>query len=118
MVVIDSDQHLFEARSLWRDHVEPAQRDDALRIEDDALGHAWLRWRDVTLGAADVQVPGETDAIGERRRRERSGAAPLERYDESLPREMMLVGFDGTVGLSWRLEDTGFHRRPAGTPSR
>ena len=36
--------------------------------------------------------------------------------DDSLPREMMLVGFDGTVGLSWRLEDTGFHRRPASTP--
>jgi len=86
MVVIDSDQHLFEARSLWRDHVEPAQRDDALRIEDDALGHAWLRWRDVTLGAADVQVPGETDAIGERRRAEREGRPPAARYDDALPR--------------------------------
>jgi predicted TIM-barrel fold metal-dependent hydrolase len=87
MVVIDSDQHLFERRDLWRDHIDPAHRDDALRIEDDALGHAWLRWRDLTLGAADVQVPGETDAIGERRRREREGLPPAVRYDDALPDE-------------------------------
>jgi hypothetical protein len=39
------------------------------------------------LSVADVQMPGETDAIGERRRRERSGAPPLARYDEILPRD-------------------------------
>ena len=44
-------------------------------------------WRDHVLSVADVQTPGETDAIGERRRRERSGAPPLARYDESLPRD-------------------------------
>ena len=44
-------------------------------------------WRDQVLAVADVQTPGETDAIGERRRREREGLAPLARYDEVLPRD-------------------------------
>jgi hypothetical protein len=69
---------------------------------------------------ADVQSI-ETDLAAQRRelRRVESELRGLGwTLDDSLPREMMLVGFDGTVGLSWRLEDTGFYRRPAGTPSR
>ena len=38
--VIDSDQHLFESRSLWADHIDPARRDDALAIVDDELGYS------------------------------------------------------------------------------
>jgi predicted TIM-barrel fold metal-dependent hydrolase len=85
--VIDSDQHLFEPRGLWADHVEPALRDEAIRFEDDALGHVRLVWRERVLGVADVSLPGETAAIGERRRREREGLPPLVRYDEALPRD-------------------------------
>ena len=85
--VIDSDQHLFEYRGLWQEHIDPARRGDAIRFVDDALGHARVMWRDRVLSVADVQVPGETDAIGERRRRERSGEPPLARYDEILPRD-------------------------------
>ena len=75
--VIDSDQHLFEYRGMWREHIDPALRDDALELTDDARGNTWLTWRDRVLGVADVQDPGETDAIGERRRRERAGLPPL-----------------------------------------
>ena len=85
--VIDSDQHLFEYRGLWQEHIDPARRDDAIRFVDDPLGHVRVQWRDRVLSVADVQIPGETDAIGERRRRERSGAPPLARYDEILPRD-------------------------------
>jgi len=85
--VIDSDQHLFEYRGLWEEHIDPARRDDAIRFVDDALGHVRVLWRDRVLSVADVQMPGETDAIGERRRRERLGAPPLARYDEILPRD-------------------------------
>jgi predicted TIM-barrel fold metal-dependent hydrolase len=46
-----------------------------------------VRWRDIHLVSADVQLPGETDAIGERRRRERAGLPPERRYDETLPRD-------------------------------
>jgi predicted TIM-barrel fold metal-dependent hydrolase len=84
---IDSDQHLYEYRGLWSEHIDPAFRDDAIRFEDDALGHARVVWRDRVLAVADVQVPGETDAIGERRRREREKLPPLVRYDEALPRD-------------------------------
>lgn len=85
--IIDSDQHLFEYRGLWEEHADPALRHEAIRFEDDALGHVTLRWRDQVLGVADVSLPGETDAIGERRRREREGLPPEARYDEILPRD-------------------------------
>jgi hypothetical protein len=85
--IIDSDQHLYEYRGLWEEHIDPALRADAIRFVDDALGHVRVMWRDRPLTVADVQLPGETDAIGERRRRERSGLPPLVRYDEALPRD-------------------------------
>jgi hypothetical protein len=85
--VIDSDQHLYEYRGLWEEHIEPNQRDDAIRFVDDSLGHVKVVWRDTVLAVADVQLPGETDAIGERRRRERAGERPLALYDEILPRD-------------------------------
>ena len=85
--VIDSDQHLFEYRGLWEEHVDPALRSEALRFVDDPLGHVHVVWRDQVLLVADVQLPGETDAIGERRRREREGLPPAARYDEILPRD-------------------------------
>ena len=40
--IIDCDQHLYESRTLWRDHFDPALRDEALRIEDDELGYPWI----------------------------------------------------------------------------
>ncbi len=83
--LIDSDQHLYEYRGLWGEHIDPGLRGDAIRFVDDALGHVRVVWRDRVLAVADVQLPGETDAIGERRRREREGVPPLVRYDEALP---------------------------------
>ena len=43
--VVDSDQHLYETRTMWLDHIDPDRRDDALRIVDDELGYPWLTWR-------------------------------------------------------------------------
>jgi hypothetical protein len=43
--VVDSDQHLYEPRSLWADHVDPGQRAEALALADDELGYTWLTWR-------------------------------------------------------------------------
>jgi predicted TIM-barrel fold metal-dependent hydrolase len=114
--VIDSDQHLFEYRGLWEEHIEPARRADAIRFTDDAAGHVRVMWRDHVLSVADVQMPGETDAIGERRRRERANLPPLARYDDILPRDywdpaarrdkLALLGVDEAVcfpnyGLAW-----------------
>lgn len=114
--VIDSDQHLFEPRDLWARYIDPSAREDALALVDDELGYPWLTWRDRRLGLADVQWPGETDAIGERRERARRGLPPLQRYDEALPRDywdpdarlarLDAIGVDEAVlfpnyGLAW-----------------
>ncbi len=86
-MIIDSDQHLYETRTTWIDHIDPARRDDALRIEDDELGYPWVTWRGRKLQPVDVQFPGRTSELGERRERIRAGLPPLSRYDDDLPRE-------------------------------
>ena len=116
MVMIDSDQHLVEPRQLWRDHIDPAHRDGALAIVDDDVGNAWVAWRGTRLGVAEVQTPGETDAIGERHARARRGEPPAVRYDDALPpdhwdpshrvRRLDAMGIDRAVlfpnyGLLW-----------------
>jgi predicted TIM-barrel fold metal-dependent hydrolase len=83
--VIDSDQHLYETRTMWRDHIDPARRDDALAIVDDGLGYPWLMWRDRKLSPVDVQLPGKTSELGEWRERIRAGLPPATRYDDELP---------------------------------
>jgi hypothetical protein len=114
--VIDCDEHLYESRTLWADHIDPAFREEALRIEDDELGYAWLRWRDHPLDIADVQHPGDTTVLGEHRRRRREGAPAPYNYDEALPadywepsarvRRLDELGLGGAVlfpnfGLLW-----------------
>ena len=85
--VLDCDQHLYESRTLWRDHIDPAFADEALAIVDDERGQPWVTWRGRRLQPADVQRPGQTAEIGEARERMRAGLAPVERYDEVLPRD-------------------------------
>jgi hypothetical protein len=90
--IIDSDQHLYEPRGLWHDHADPGERDDAIRIEDDDLGYAWVMWRDERLGIADVQSPGETVELGERRNRRERGERAEYSYDEVLPDDFWQAG--------------------------
>ena len=85
--VIDSDQHLYESRNLWSEHVDPGSRDDALAIVDDEFAYPWLMWRGRRLQLADVQHPGDTAGLGRRRERRRAGEAPEYRYDDALPRD-------------------------------
>src|SRR5262249_62291912 len=84
-MIIDSDQHLYESRTLWLDHIDPAMRGEALRIEDDAVGTPWLRWRGERVGLVEVQKPGRTAEIGAEHRRGRQGVPPLGGYDAGLP---------------------------------
>lgn len=86
-VIIDCDQHLVEGRELWRDHIDPAALDDALRLEDDELGYTWLCWRDRRLDLADVHRPGDTASMGALRQRQRAGLPAEGRYDDLLPRD-------------------------------
>jgi predicted TIM-barrel fold metal-dependent hydrolase len=85
--VVDVDQHLFETRTAWRDHIDPAYRGDALAIEDDELGYAWLTWRGERLYLAEVQFPGRAKPIGEMRQQLAKGLPAQHRYDEVLPPE-------------------------------
>ena len=75
--VIDADTHLFESRSLWAEHLPPARRDLAVRIEDDDLGYAWLTTPDGgRIHLAEVHTPGDIATMGERRLRQRAGLPP------------------------------------------
>ncbi len=85
MTIIDCDQHLYESRTMWRDHIEPAHRDAALEIVDDQLGYAWLTWQGRRLHLADVQVPRATERLGAHRMRQREGKPADYSYDEALP---------------------------------
>jgi predicted TIM-barrel fold metal-dependent hydrolase len=103
VAVIDCDQHLYEARTMWADHIDPGARDDALAIVDDELGYPWLQWRGRRLQLADVQRPGDTEALGRWRRRRRAGEPPEYRYDEVLPDDYWdpaaRLGRIGAMGL-------------------
>jgi hypothetical protein len=119
VAIVDSDQHLYETRTLWQDHIDPRHRDDALAIVDDEQGYPWVTWRGRRLQLADVQVPGDTVSIGARRERQRAGHAPEYDYDDALPRDywdpaaraerIVAMGLDAAVvfpnyGLLWERE--------------
>jgi predicted TIM-barrel fold metal-dependent hydrolase len=115
-IIIDSDQHLYESRTLWADQIDPACRDEALAIVDDELGYPWLTWRGQRLDVADVQFPGDTAVLGRHRQRQREQLPPEYRYDEALPvhywdpsaraKHLDVMGLDEAVvfpnfGLLW-----------------
>jgi predicted TIM-barrel fold metal-dependent hydrolase len=114
--IIDCDQHLYEPRTMWRDHIDPRFREDALAIEDDELGYTWLTWRGRKLYLAEVQRPAQAKEIGELRLRVQGGEPAEASYDELLPEEYWSAkarvgrldewGLDATVvlpnfGLVW-----------------
>ena len=82
MRIIDADSHLYEPRTLWGDHTERGRRDRTLRIEDDALGYAWLSFEGRRIEALGVHGPGDVAQSGRFRERLRRGLAPERRYDE------------------------------------
>jgi hypothetical protein len=113
---LDSDQHLFESRSLWHDHADPGDRDAALEILDDDAGNAWVTWQGTKITLAHVTHPGDPDDVGRQQARAREGLAPEVRYDDALPRDywdptarlatLDRLGFDASIlfpnyGLAW-----------------
>lgn len=83
--VIDSDQHLYEPRTMWLDHIDAKHRDEALSLVDDELGYTWVTWRGRRLELADVHQPGNVDWPGQHRARRRQGEPAAYRYDDLLP---------------------------------
>ena len=83
--VIDSDQHLYEPRGMWAEHIDPSWRDDALELVDDERGFTWVTWRGERLELADVHLPGNVKSNGDHRRDLRAGRVSSYVYDEALP---------------------------------
>ena len=100
-VIIDSDQHLYESRTLWAQHIDPAFSDEALAIVDDELGYPWLTWRGQRLDMADVQFPGDTAVLGRYRQRCRDHLPPEYRYDEELPAHYWDPSSRADISTSW-----------------
>ncbi|HEV3124669.1 MAG TPA: hypothetical protein VG266_08840 [Candidatus Dormibacteraeota bacterium] len=90
--IIDADMHLYEGRTMWLDHTPRAQQDKALRINDDALGHAWLCLGERRVHLAEVHHTADVARMGEYRRRVRDGLPALIGYDDALPREFVDAG--------------------------
>ena len=82
---IDVDEHLFETRTAWADHIDPAFRADALAIVDDERGWPWLTWRGEQLTTVDVQIPRRPEEIAESHRRMNRGETAPASYEELLP---------------------------------
>ena len=84
--VIDADSHLYETRTLWRDHTEAGRRDQALSIIDDDLGYPWLLLGDQRIEVLGIHRPGDTSQSGAFRDRLRRGVVADTRYDD-MPRD-------------------------------
>ena len=90
--IIDVDQHLFESRTTWSEHIDPANRADALFIADDEAGWPWLTWRGERLTPLEVPIPERSSLIGaDRLRRVRGERAPAS-FDELVPDSYRLAG--------------------------
>lgn len=114
--IIDVDQHLFETRTTWADHIDPEHRADALSITDDENGWPWINWRGERLCPVEVQHPGHPEEVGDNRLRMGRGEPAPASYEEMLPEsyaspaarlaELDRFGLDATVlfpnfGLMW-----------------
>jgi len=89
---IDVDQHLFEARTTWFDHIDPTHRSDALSIADDEAGWPWLTWRGTRLTPLEVPIPERSSLIGDDRLRRLRGERAPASFDELVPDSYRLAG--------------------------
>src|SRR4030081_2985574 len=106
VAVIDADQHLFEPRTMWADHADPADRDLALGIVDDEAGNAWVRWRDQRIGLAHVTVPGLPDDVGDQQQGGGAGGPPRTPHRRAPP-----PAFGGAGGAARPPRPAGARRR-------
>jgi len=112
---IDCDQHLFETADMWETHVNPADRDVALKMVTNDKGYVWLMFGDQRIALAEPHYPGAVDGIGDHRQRWLKGLpAELDyhafaaTYSDPKARLQILdtYGFDQAVlfpnyGITW-----------------
>jgi predicted TIM-barrel fold metal-dependent hydrolase len=90
--IIDVDQHLFESRTTWSEHIDPADRADALSISDDEAGWPWLTWRGERLTPLEVPIPERSSLIGADRLRRVGGERAPASFDDLVPDSYRLAG--------------------------
>ncbi len=90
--IIDVDQHLFESRTTWSEHIEPAHRADALAIADDEAGWPWLTWRGERLTPLEVPIPERSTLIGADRLRRVGGERAPASFDDLVPESYRTAG--------------------------
>ena len=90
--IIDVDQHLFESRTTWSEHIEPAHRVDALAIADDEAGWPWLTWRGERLTPLEVPIPERSTLIGADRLRRVGGERAPASFDDLVPESYRTAG--------------------------
>jgi predicted TIM-barrel fold metal-dependent hydrolase len=89
---IDVDQHLFESRTTWSEHIEPAHRSDALSISDDEAGWPWLTWRGSRLTPLEVPIPERSTLIGQDRLRRLRGERAQASFEDLVPDSYHFAG--------------------------
>jgi len=89
---IDVDQHLFESRTTWSEHIELAHRSDALSISDDEAGWPWLTWRGTRLTPIEVPIPERSTLIGQDRLRRLRGERAPASFEELVPDSYRCAG--------------------------
>ena len=89
---IDVDQHLFESRTTWSEHIEPAHGSDALSITDDEAGWPWLTWRGSRLTPLEVPIPERSTLIGQDRLRRLRGERAPASFEDLVPDSYRLSG--------------------------
>jgi predicted TIM-barrel fold metal-dependent hydrolase len=114
-LLIDSDTHLFEPSRMWKEYVDPVDRDVALHMATDDLGYTWLMFGDRRLSLGGPHRPGDVDGIGIFRQRLIDGL-PAEfdleeftaSYSDPTARldQLDQAGFDASImfpnyGISW-----------------
>ncbi len=71
--IIDADTHFMEPPDVYQGHIDPKQRDLALRVERDEKGWPWLTHGKQRLIRVDSHTPGHPELIGEQQRRFAAG---------------------------------------------
>ncbi|MGO9854003.1 MAG: amidohydrolase family protein, partial [Acidimicrobiales bacterium] len=89
---IDVDQHLFESRTTWSEHIDPARRPDALSIADDDAGWPWLTWRGTRLTPIEVPIPERSALIGQDRLRRLRGERATASFEDLVPDSYRCAG--------------------------
>ena len=70
---------------MWEDHIDPDQRDAALRIAPDDLGYHWVWHGDRKIELVFRQLPGDTASVGRQVAAMRAGQSAVHDLEELHP---------------------------------